>query len=181
MDGITAYSMDSTPADCVRYGFLGLKEKYDLVLSGINDDINVGADIVYSATVGAVFEAARMDTCGIAVSSFADNIEIAVGQLDRVWNYINDNSLFGETPIYNVNIPKSPKGIRMVYQGSRYYTDEFLHSDGDFYYQKGYPVCDACPNDLNRDTVAIQNGFITVTPLLTTRTDMSVFEKFKTK
>ena len=29
IDGVTAYSMDSTPADCIRYGVLGLKEKFD--------------------------------------------------------------------------------------------------------------------------------------------------------
>ena len=32
MDGVTAYAMDSTPADCVRFGIIGLKQKYDLVL-----------------------------------------------------------------------------------------------------------------------------------------------------
>ena len=31
IDGVEAYSMDSTPADCVRFGILGLKEKFDLV------------------------------------------------------------------------------------------------------------------------------------------------------
>ena len=50
MDGVTAYSMDSTPADCVRYGVLGLKEKFDLVLSGVNKGVNVGVDVVYSGT-----------------------------------------------------------------------------------------------------------------------------------
>ena len=38
---------------------------------------------------------------------------------------------------------------------------------------------DVCPNDLNRDTVAILNETISVTPLLATRTDMRVFEKYK--
>ena len=37
---VVAYSMDSTPADCVRFAVLGLKEKFDLVLSGINRGFN---------------------------------------------------------------------------------------------------------------------------------------------
>ena len=31
-----AYRVDSTPADCVRFAILGLHEKPDLVISGIN-------------------------------------------------------------------------------------------------------------------------------------------------
>ena len=38
-DGVRAYAMDSTPADCVRFGICGLGESYDLVLSGINTEI----------------------------------------------------------------------------------------------------------------------------------------------
>ena len=49
-EGIRAYAVDSTPADCVRFGLLGLGEKFDLVFSGINKGINVGDDIVYSGT-----------------------------------------------------------------------------------------------------------------------------------
>ena len=39
IEGVTAYSLDSTPADCIRFGLLGLNEKFDLVLSGINKGI----------------------------------------------------------------------------------------------------------------------------------------------
>ena len=46
VDGVTAYSVDSTPADCVRYGIIGLKKEYDLVLSGINRGYNLGKDIL---------------------------------------------------------------------------------------------------------------------------------------
>ncbi len=181
IEGVTAYSMDSTPADCVRYGVLGLKENYDLVLSGINNGVNVGVDMVYSGTVGAIFEAARLELCGIAFSTFSDKMEEASEYFDTVWDYINKNKLFSETPIYNVNIPEKAKGVRMTYQGSQYFTDEFYCFEGDIYYQDGHPIPDIYPDDLDRDTVAIHNELISVTPLLPTRTDMRVFEKFKTK
>ena len=35
-DGIKVYSVDSTPADCVRYALLGMKLEFDLIISGIN-------------------------------------------------------------------------------------------------------------------------------------------------
>ena len=30
-DGLTVYSMASTPADCVRFGILGLNQQYDVI------------------------------------------------------------------------------------------------------------------------------------------------------
>ena len=44
---ITVWAMDSTPADCVRFGVTGLGITYELILSGINRGYIkiVGADI----------------------------------------------------------------------------------------------------------------------------------------
>ena len=181
-DGVTAaYAVDSTPADCVRFAFLGLKTTYDLVLSGINCGVNVGADVVYSGTVGAIFEASRLSVPSIAFSAFPDGQEEAAKYLDGVYAYIVDNNLFKETPIYNVNIPKNPQGLRMTYQGSPYFSDRFELVEGDMYMQAGEQISDACPDDLDRDTVAIHKNIISVTPLLATRTDLKVYEKYKTK
>ena len=181
LEGVTAYSMDSTPADCVRFGILGLKEKFDLVLSGINKGVNLGADIVYSGTVGAVFEAARLGVKAIAFSSFPDDQQRAANYFDEVYDYIVKNGMFEENGIFNVNIPEDVKGIRMTYQGSPYFSDAFQLMEGSevIYEQVGAPVPDECPDDLDRDTVAILQGYITVTPLLATRTNMETFHKFK--
>ncbi len=177
--GVTAYSMDSTPADCVRFGVIGLGQTYDLVLSGINRGVNVGADIVYSGTVGAIFEAARLGLRGIAFSTFPTEQEGAARRLDEVWEFLNARDLLAENPIYNVNIPAEAKEIRVTKQGSQYFSDEFLRREGDIYIQVGAQVADVCPDDLDRDTVAIHRECISVTPLLSTRTNTVVFERFK--
>jgi 5'-nucleotidase len=178
--GIEAYSMASTPADCVRFGVLGLKKQFDLVLSGINRGVNVGADIVYSGTIAATFEAARLGIPAIAFSTFPNEQEEAAKLFDEAYGYIVNNKLLEENPLYNVNIPAKAKGIRMTYQGSPYFSDEFVKADGeDMYVQSGGPIPDVQPNDLDRDTVAIHNGFISITPLLVTRTNMEVFRKYK--
>ena len=181
IEGITAYSMDSSPADCVRFGVVGLKQSYDLVLSGVNCGVNLGADLVYSGTVGAIFEAARMGIPAIAFSSFPDGQEAAVAHFDEAYEYIQKNNLFNENKIYNVNIPPKPKGIRMTYQGSPYFSDVFVKEEGDMYIQLGEPIADICNDDLDRDTVATNNGYISITPLLSTRTNMEVFQKYRTK
>ena len=182
IDGVEAYSLDSTPADCVRFGVLGLKKPFDLVFSGINRGVNVGADIVYSGTVAATFEAARLGVPAIAFSTFPDTQEQAAAYFDEVFDYIVSNGLLQENPVYNVNIPAKSKGIRMTYQGSQYFSDEFVKADGeDMYVQAGAPIPDVCPDDLDRDTIAIESGYISITPLLCTRTNMEIFNKYKIK
>ena len=181
MEGVEAYSMDSTPADCVRFGILGLKEKFDLVFSGVNRGVNVGVDVVYSGTVGAVFEAARLGVPAIAFSAFFDGQERAAKYFPQAFEFIQKNGLLKDNRIYNVNIPNESKGIRVTYQGSQYFSDEFEKIEGEenMYRQVGEPIPDVCPNDLNRDTVAVEAGYISITPLLETRTNMQVFEKYK--
>ncbi len=181
VNGIEAYSVDSTPADCVRFGVVGLHRKYDLVLSGINKGVNIGDDVVYSGTVGAVFEAGKLGAKSIAFSSFPDEQVEAAGYLDQAYEYIVKNELFKENALYNINIPKNAKGIRMTYQGTTYYSDGFIKVEGeDMYMQVGDLIPDEHPEDMDRDTVALHNGYITVTPLMESRTNMAVFEKYKT-
>ena len=50
---VKAWAVDSTPADCVRFAVLGQKERFDLVISGVNRGLNIGQDIMYSGTCSA--------------------------------------------------------------------------------------------------------------------------------
>ena len=175
MDGVEAWSMDSTPADCVRFGVLGLERQYDLILSGINRGVNVGVDLVYSGTVAAIFEAARLGHRGIAFSTFPDSQEFASQYFESVYKFITDRNLFNKNLIYNVNIPDEVKGMHLTYQGSQYFSDVFQKGEGDMYVQVGHKIEDVCPDDIKRDTVAIHKGYISVTPLLSYRTNMELF------
>ena len=79
---ITAYAVDSTPADCVRYAVLGRKWDFDLVISGINRGFNIGSDILYSGTVAAVCEANILGLPAIAISTSVPYYENAASHLD---------------------------------------------------------------------------------------------------
>ena len=176
MEGVEAWQMDSTPADCVRFGVFGLNREYDLVLSGINRGVNVGVDLVYSGTVAAIFEAARLGHRGIAFSTFPDSQEFASQYFSDVYEFITGNNLFDKNLIFNVNIPDEVKGMHLTYQGSQYFSDVFTKTEGDMYVQVGSRIEDVCPDDLKRDTVAIHKGYISVTPLLSSRTNMDLFK-----
>ena len=159
-----AYSVDSTPVDCVRFGTLGLNKQYDLILSGINRGYNLGEDILYSGTVGAIFEAALRHTRGIAFSTVHTTWEYAEKALDEIWEYFNKHKLFDRNLIYNVNIPPEAKSIVETRQGGAYFNDEFVDNGDGTWQQNGYCVHDN-RHDMTLDTDATIDGYITVTPL----------------
>lgn len=69
IEGVHAFSCSGTPGDCVRVGSLSImKERPDVVMSGINFGYNVASDIQYSATVGAAFEGEFQGYTSIAFS-----------------------------------------------------------------------------------------------------------------
>lgn len=177
-EGIDAYSMDSTPADCVRFAVLGTKVKYDLIISGINRGFNLGKDIVYSGTVGAVSEAGRLGIPAIALSTHPLDFDSAIKSLDTVFGFIKEHSLLEYNSLYNVNIPASPKGVRITRQGGIYFTDEFVYRGENMWEQTGAVVSENEGSD-ELDTDTVRNGYISITPIVTGRTDMIAFEKLK--
>ncbi len=174
--GVEAYSVDSTPADCVRFGILGLKRKYDLVLSGINNGANLGKDIVYSGTVAAIFEAVALEHKALAISTLRDSLEDAAKHLDLVYDHIVDNKLFDLNPIYNINIPPNAHGVKVTRQGRSYFADEFVPIGNNLYSQRGYYTEDSDQNNTELDAVAVNQGLISITPMQNDRTEYNVYK-----
>ena len=177
-EGITAWAVDSTPADCVRFAVMGLKMEFDLVISGINRGLNVGTDIMYSGTVGAIFEAANLGLPAVALSTTPAYYDRAVTQLDRILEYFRQNRLMEKGQHYNVNIPADAKSIRITRQGGPYYSDEFPHIGNDMYEPKGICIYEN-RNDLTLDTDSVMSGHISVMPLTVNRTDCALYETLK--
>ncbi len=177
--GVEAYSVDSTPADCVRFAILGLKRKYDLVLSGINKGANLGKDIVYSGTVGAIFEAIALDHKALALSTFPNTLEGAAKHLDMIYDFILKNKLLDINPIYNINIPENAKGVKITRQGRSYFSDEFVPIGNSLYTQKGFYTPDSDQNDVELDAVAVNHDLVSITPMQNDRTEEAVYSKLK--
>lgn len=177
-EGIEAYSVSSTPADCVRIAVLAMKRKPDLIISGINNGYNVGFDILYSGTVGAIFEAALLGFPAIALSAYYGSDPVPFEVLDRVKAYFDENKLLECHSLYNVNIPDDPKEIKVARQGGAFYSDDFEVCGNGKYIARGIKIYEpGLGADLDTDYVS--EGFITVTPLSTDRTEQRVFEKLK--
>jgi len=189
-----AWKSDGAPSDCVALAMMGvLPQKFDLVVSGINPNANVGHDVTYSGTVTAAMEAAIWGIPGIAVS--LDAPEHYTGPLDfapaaritrRILTALIKKGFSNEKPpIFNINIPYLPedeiKGILITRQGLRIYRDELvkrLDPRGRPYYWIGGEA----PTGINEDGTdfgALMQGYISITPLQLDLTDYHALEQMK--
>ena len=178
---VEAYAIGSTPADCVRFAILGLGRKYDLVLSGVNRGQNLGHDINYSGTAGAVIEASMHGICGVAVSAGKKALPVAMASFDRVYSYFIENDLFSVCKTYNVNFPsKEPIGIEITRQGGVRFSDEYKPQGDDMYMPHSF-VCFELTGNKEIDLDAVNQGYISVTPMTWSRVDTEVYKMLKSR
>ncbi len=190
-DGSQAWSSDGAPSDCVALAMMGaLEHKFDVVVSGINPNANVGLDVTYSGTVTAAMEGTIHGVPGFAVSVDAPEhhqgpveYEVAaqaavriIAQLLEIW----DGNL--PAPIWNINVPYRPEGdyagVQFTRQGVRLYHDMLekrMDPRGVPYYWIGGDAPSGLVED-GTDYGAIKQGFISVTPLRMDMTDMKRLE-----
>ena len=176
--GITAYSVDASPADCVRYAVAGLHGEYDFVFSGLNNGYNLGHDVAYSGTCGAAFEGNYAGIRAVSFSTAKGNLKEAAKYLKTAFDYICDNGLFSHCSMYNVNIPEGHvRGIGITEQGSTFYRDHFVEVEENMFEAQCYLTKDPQGDlDIRYDTDAVLSGYCSITPLLTNRTDMNAIK-----
>ena len=174
LPGVKAYTVDSTPADCIRFAMFGLKLDVDLVISGINRGFNMGGDIMYSGTAGAVFEAVSLGLKAVAVSTGPEFYDRATEPLDQVLDFFIKHDLMGKCDLYNVNVVPDAKGIRITRQGGHFYSDDFIHQGNNMYMPHGKQVYKD-RNDLTLDTDCVMHGYISIMPMTISRADPAVY------
>jgi 5'-nucleotidase len=170
-----AWSVSGTPTDCVALGLRWLmKEKPDLVISGINYGPNLGWDLTYSGTVAAAMEGALLGVPSFAISlaSMVRGVkfDIAAAFARRLAERMATHSIPAFS-LLNVNVPwrngREPTGVRITRQGKRRYDGAVVErSDprGRPYYWLGgeIPEEELSPGT---DTRAIIDGQISITPI----------------
>ncbi|HSP34982.1 MAG TPA: 5'/3'-nucleotidase SurE [Thermoanaerobaculia bacterium] len=164
--------VDGTPTDCVNLAVLRLLKgaRPDLVVSGINFGPNLGDDVTYSGTISAAFEGALLNIPSIAFSSLVgehfsfDRGAAFAAQLVR---HTLDNKHEAGI-ILNVNFPSTEfRGVKVTKLGKRIYGEgviERLDPRGRKYYWIGGDEPTWYPGE-NTDFEAVQNGFVSITPL----------------
>ena len=177
---VKAWAVDSTPADCVRFAVLGQHENFDLVISGVNRGLNIGQDIMYSGTCSAAMEAVGLGINALALSTEPETFDDVFAQLDRVWDFITENDLYGKAKLWNVNVPLKTTGvIRITRQGGPYYSDDFMPQANDMYLPCGKDVFAPTPGSEFDTDCVLKDRCISVTPLTIDRTDWNAFRALK--
>ncbi len=188
MEGIEAWKCSGSPVDCVKLGIEGLRIDPDIVIAGINAGYNLGMDVLYSGTVGAAAEGAIHHIPSFAVSyagrNAADFPAVAKEAL-RMIEQFKDRAI-AEKLFLNINFPQLSEsgkyeGMRVTPLGQRDYANTFLRrkdpNGRTYYWMGGTPIEET--RDIDTDTVWIQKGYITVTPLQLDFTAHTVLDRLR--
>lgn len=181
------WTVDGTPTDCVTFALnkiLPPEKRPDICVSGINHGANLGEDATYSGTVAGALEATILGVPGIAVSLVA-NRSYDFDESARVARRIAEKALAEGLPpftLLNVNVPKGvPKGIKITKQGfkaARPVISEHIDPRGKAYYWIG-EVREGFRAEGGTDFEAIEEGFVSVTPMRADMTNYAVLDELK--
>ncbi|MEQ9570268.1 MAG: 5'/3'-nucleotidase SurE [Longimicrobiales bacterium] len=184
-----AWVIDGTPTDCVilAVGEL-LEDRPDIVLSGINHGPNMGEDVLYSGTVAAAMEATVLGIPAVAFSYTGDKHEELEGWqpvIAELLRGILARDDFPEQTLLSVNLPPvgpdEVRGVRVTKLGKRRYKDSLTRamdpSGREYYWIGGGSTNWSGPDD--SDFRAIQDGFVSVTPLHLDLTNFPLLDQLR--
>lgn len=181
--------VDGTPADCVKLGISALLDSPpDYVVSGINRGPNLGTDVLYSGTVSAAVEGVIMGVPSLAVSltsyQHGEDYSFAARFTRAVLRRIHQDGIDKDT-ILNINIPAIPrseiKGLRITKLGSRKYENIFEERKdprGRSYFWLAGDVIEE-EQEKDSDVTAVNEGYISITPIHFDLTDYRLINKFR--
>ena len=170
---VDTYSVEGTPSDCVILALSMLvRNKIDMVVSGINQGANLGDDVLISGTVAAALQGYLRGLHALAISVGApdnhyQNIAARLAALLAKW--VASNALSGNI-FLNVNLPNLPlkeiRGVKITRLASGTHIDTVEEgNDGKqkYYWLVRHKIGKAAGNQT--DVWAVEQGNISITPL----------------
>jgi 5'-nucleotidase len=182
LPGIDAYRVNGTPGDCVMLGTT-LWDAVDLVLSGINIGTNLGNAIWHSGTLAGAKQAALLGLRGIALSAPATDREQPDFEMLKPWAASVLEMLIDvpDLPLVNVNFPaRAPRGTRWTRQSVRHYDGKVVPAQdpmGRTHYW--FTVVPVEATEEHTDRWAIEQGYVSMTPLRLDLTDHAALERVR--
>ena len=181
------WTVDGTPTDCVTLALNRILidgDRPDICVSGINHGANLGDDATYSGTVAGAMEASILGIPGLAFSLVATRTHDFTESAKVAINVTRKALAEGipEWTLLNVNVPKGiPKGIKVCRQGfkeAKPVITEHIDPRGKPYYWIG-EVRDGFRAAGGTDFEAVDEGYVSVTPMRTDLTDHGALEGMK--
>jgi 5'-nucleotidase len=188
-NGMKAIGLTATPATTVNVAIRNiLMPRPDLIVSGINRGYNLAYSAYLSGTVGAAREGAIHGVPAIAASlaeagaprDFIYAAEEVLGVARRVKQYGLAPNTF-----LNVNVPPMPQG---GYKGYTITTQALAHGGNESFTEMKHPSGQSIYWNVYREGVqapqgtdiwAVENGYVSVTPMKLGETDTSQMETLR--
>ena len=182
------YAVGGSPATTVILGataIFGADEAVDLVVSGINNGLNMGPASTASGTVGAVIAGMillRPPVPGIAISTGRRDEDVTPEQnqshvahvADFVTRLIrtsqcSENSFIANGQSLNVNyprmVPAKIRGVNLARQGRAHYFDLSFAATAEEGYEFDFSEVKPIKDIDDSDVILIYRGFITIVPI----------------
>ena len=165
-ENIEAWRVNGTPADCVALG-THIYTKIDLVLSGINMGPNLGNSMWHSGTLAGAKQAVLLGIRGIALSTpvgkSEPDFDVLAPWVDQTLQLLTKDQ---DLALFNVNFPPNPTDIKWTRQSVRLYDGQIvpgIDPMGRKHYW--FTVTPLEPAEEGTDRWAVENGFVSITPL----------------
>jgi 5'-nucleotidase len=153
----------------------------DVVLSGINMGPNLGNSMWHSGTLAAAKQAVLLGIKGIALSTPVGkeppDFKILEPYVEEVLHLLLEDN---DRNLYNVNFPPNPKGIKWTRQSVRFYDGKIvpgIDPMGRKHYW--FTVIPLEPADEGTDRWAVENGYVSITPLRLDLTNEECLKKMQ--
>jgi 5'-nucleotidase len=184
------YAVSGTPADCVKIAIRAiLKDRPDIVVSGINLGPNVGYSVLYSGTVSGATEGAILGIPSIAISlgTFENpDYSYAAAFAKKLVKLVIENKGMPQGTLLNVNIPAVAvdriKGVRVVKQSKRAIEERFDKREDPrkriYYWLTGEVIESDGRQDADIET--LRDNFVTITPIHCDMTNYEFMDTLKT-
>ncbi len=187
-DTFFGYQVEGTPADCVKLALCEILEAPPtIIISGINQGPNTGVSVFYSGTVSAAREGTIAGIPSIAISMCSTeyhDYSVTCSIAKKIVQKIVQKGLpLGVT--LNINVPPlshdAIQGIKITKQAHSRFNEEYVfkgHNNGSSSYSLAGEL-DLFDSDNNNDEQAVQDGYISITPLKLDLTDYAVMDTIK--
>lgn len=172
------FAIEGTPADCTAYGLCCLGQKFDLVVSGINDGLNITYDIMHSGTIGACVEALQYGVPAVAFSH-NHNPEFVKPLVKEAFDWVLKNNLISTEHIVNINFPRfnEYKGIKLAKVLMRH-DNRYFDVEGDMVTPKRV-MDDHSIYDKESEIFLVNDGYCAVSLLVQDLYREDKYEQYK--
>jgi 5'-nucleotidase len=180
-EGVEAWRVNGTPADCVALG-VHHWSNVDIVLSGINIGTNLGNGLWHSGTLAAAKQATLFGLRGIALSAPSTapggeepDFAALEPHVERVLSALLP---LESARLLNVNVPVNPRGMAWTRQAVRHYDGKIVPDEdpmGRTHFW--FTVVPIERTEPGTDLWAMERGYVSVTPLGIDLTDGAALDR----